>query len=512
MQHSMWPLAALFVVGSLFQEVASTSLVAKSNSSAGFSLRHQAAAPSPAVDGAEDNEEQGETITPDSLISDAMQTGTPCSCDCCQVQKMLPMEFVPQPSGEKITSQCWKASSDMGAGTDANVDEGGICPAQCQLGSDNKILTSPKGQIDYNRFCNYNCQPVTDAVGTACIQFSSEHYRDASNSEGGNGKEVYPVPVMGLNSGYEGPSSGGTAKSAGPAAEAAPGEATAAAPAAAAPAETPAEKAKAEAAAKAAKLKIVYDMRKLISERLRSEAGAAVAAGAAAAERVRINEWTAKKKAGLLTKLRTRVSQTAGKVEEGVAGVEADTNAAADSERQTQVALADGRIFATKMVLEVRTLADEAIKKAVEPCSALAARNRAEAKGLDKPEDWVKVVSARAANPYQVAVRDAVMRTAEYKNLADGIMGQAYGAQKQANTLISHVNVLEAHGDVIGATIEKKQVTNLLSRAKSLQESARGYWKTADDTRKTIPKWQMAAAQAAAYSAWEYANNAKAFR
>jgi len=517
MQLTMRPLAALFVVGSLFQEAASTSLVAKSNSSAGFSLRwkssvqHQAAAPSPAADGAGDDEQEGDSMSPDSLISSAMQTGTPCSCDCCQVQKMLPMQFVPQPSGEKITSQCWKASSDMGAGSDAVDEGGGICPAQCQLGSDNKILTSPKGQIDYNRYCNYNCQPVTDAVGTACIQFGSEHYRDAANSEGGNGKEVYPVPVMGLNSGME-KADPREATSGGPADEAAPGEAEAAAPKPAAPPPSPEEKAKAEAAAKAAKLQIVYDMRKLISERLRSEAGASVAAGAAAAERVRINEWTAKKNAGLLKKLRTRLAQTAGKVEEGVAGVEADTNAAADAERQTKVALASGRMFATKMVLETRTLADAAIKAAVEPCSAMAARNRAEAKGLDKPEDWVKVVAARAANPYQKAVTDAVSRVAEYKNLADGIMGQAYGAQKQANTLISHVNVLEAHGDVIGATIEKKQVTNLLARAKGLQETARGYWKTADDTRKTIPKWQMAAAQAAAYSAWEYANNAKAFR
>merc|ERR1719162_1035328 len=152
------------------------------------------------------------------------------------------------------------------------------------------------------------------------------------------------------------------------------------------------------------------------------------------------------------------------------------------------------------------------IRQAVLPCSEQAANDRASAKGLDKPEDWVKVVSARAANPYQKAVTDAVSRTSEYKNLADGLMGQAYGTQKQANSLIPHVNILEAQGDVIGATIEKKQVTDLLPRARSLQDQAKGYWKTASDTRKTIPKWQMAAAQAAAYSAWEYANNAKAFR
>merc|ERR1740117_1105044 len=316
---------------------------------------------------------------------------------------------------------------------------------------------------------------------------------------------------MGLNSGFDGASQGVVASTDGGGGAAAAGKA----PGAASPAaktETPVEKAKAVAAAKAAKLQIVYDMRTLISERLRSEAGASVAAGAATAERVRINEWTAKKNAGTLKKLRTRIGQSAGKVEEGVAGVAASSNAADEAEKQTKVALASGRMIASKLVLETRNLADEAIRKAVAPCTALAAKDRAEAKGLDKPEDWVKVVAARAANPYQKAVTDAVQRTSEYKNLADGVMAQAYGAQKQANSLIAHANVMEAQGDVIGATIEKKQVTNLLSRAKSLRDTAQGYWKTADDTRKTIPKWQMAASQAAAYSAWEYATNAKAFR
>lgn len=139
-------------------------------------------------------------------------------------------------------------------------------------------------------------------------------------------------------------------------------------------------------------------------------------------------------------------------------------------------------------------------------------KNRAEAKGLDKPDDWVKVVAARAANPYQKAVTEAVQRTAEYKRYADGLMNQAYGAQKQANTLIPHANILEAQGDVIGAVIEKKEVTNLLSKARSLSAEAASYWNTAQSTRETIPKWQMAASQAAAYAAWEYKNNAKAFR
>lgn len=482
----------------------------------------QSSAPAPALVGApaaQELAEDTEEDTTDSIvngpgdaISNSQQTSTPCSCDCCQVQKLLPINFVKQPDGKEITSACWKAGADPLSGAH---EDNAICPNTCQPPRDDKILTAARGMLDYNRFCNYVCQPVTDAPGTSCVQFSGKTYKEASAEDnGGNGKDLYPQPVLGIGSDF---GSGATPKSAaaGPktteeaAAEVAPAQAEAGAPEAEAEEAAPAAK---KAAPPQEKLQIVYDMRKLIAERLRSEAGAAVASGAAAAERVRINEWTTKQNAELLKKIRTKYGAMAGKVEEGVSAIEADKNAADEAERKTKENLVAGRIFASKIVKETRDLADDAIKKAVEPCSAVAAKDRAEAKGLDKPEDWVKVVAARAANPYQKAVTDAVQRTSEYKNLADGLMDQAYGAQKQANSLISHVNILEAQGDLIGATIERKQVTNLLSRAKSLESQAKGYWNTAANTRETIPKWQMAAAQASAYAAWEYANNAKAFR
>jgi len=327
--------------------------------------------------------------------------------------------------------------------------------------------------------------------------------------------DIHPAPVLGINSGFE-DTSAVVSQAAGPveaaaAAAAAPeaGSPEAAAAAQAAPPAAPAAK---KVVPPAEKLKIVYDMRKLIAERLRSEAGAAVASGAAAAERVRINEWTTKQNSIVLKKLRVQYAAMAGKVEEGVASIEANKNIADEAETKTKKGLAEGRIFASAIVKETRKLADEMIKQAVLPCSEQAANDRASAKGLDKPEDWVKVVSARAANPFQKAVTDAVSRTAEYKNLADGLMDQAYGAQKQANSLAPHVNVLEAQGDVIGATIERKQVTNLLGRARALQAEAKGYWNTAASTRETIPKWQMATSQAASYAAWDYSNNARALR
>jgi len=460
------------------------------------------------ADGVEQpDEEESSPLDADTHIANQMQTSTPCSCDCCTVQKMLPMDQIPMPNGQKnIDSACMKATSDP---TDASGGQG-ICPDQCQPSNDNQILSSATGQIDYNRFCNYNCQPGTDRVGDLCVLFDKEYY-EAAKTDGGNGKEVYPEPLAGLGSGLKKAVDEGAVPIKSDQEQADVGDSQARAgegdqeeDVALAPED--------EKKAEAPKVQIIYDMRKLIAERLRSEAGANVASAAAAAERVRINEWSTKQDLDKLKKLRTQYAAMGGKVEEKVAGVEAAKNQAEEAEANTKKNLAAGRIFATKMVNEVRSLTDAAIRGAVAPCVEKAANDKAEAKGLDKPKDWVKVVAARAANPYQKDVTDAVMRTSDYKNLADGLMDQAYGAQKQANTLINHVNVLEAQGDLVGATIEKKQVNNLLAKARGLQKQAAGYWNTAQSTRETIPKWQMAAQQAAAYSAWEYANNAKAFR
>jgi hypothetical protein len=259
-------------------------------------------------------------------------------------------------------------------------------------------------------------------------------------------------------------------------------------------------------------VEIVYDMRKLIAERLRSEAGAAVAEAASSAERVRINKFKANQDLTKLKKLKTEVTKIAGKVEQSTSGVEKEKNDATESENKAKKAIVEGSTLAAEILKTTRKLADEEIRKQATPSAEQAAKVRAEAKGLNKPDGWNKVVAARAANPYQEAVSAAVQRTAEYKRLADGLMGKAYAAQKEANGLISHVNALEAQGDTLGAIIEKKQITNLLSRARSIAAEATTAQTIAERTREAIPKWQNAAQQAAAYADWEYKQNAAAFR
>jgi len=417
-----------------------------------------------------------------------------CSCDCCQVEKMLPTEFVALNSGGQVTSKCSASAPTSGAAA---------CSNECQA-ADNKVLQAARGDIDYKRFCHYNCQPVADQVGSACVQFSQDLVAQAASAKSGNGKEMNIKPLLGLGSGL-GSRLAGQSGGVSEVSEMADGTTM--------DAEQNGLHQAGSAMTKAAvgagqqKLKVVYDMRKLISERMRAEAGAAMSAAALSAEQARLNVLQAKEERDRLKKLSLHVAQTAAAAEAGVFTAAIAQQAAVESERRTSKVLAVSAQLAKNTIQESRELADAAIKKALLPGTKAAAENRMSARGMDKPQNWDRVVAARAANPYQEAVATAVQRVDEYKRFADGLSGEARAAQQQAAALAPHANIMEAQGDTVEAKKEKKQVSNLLARANALQKEAQGAWNTASSTQSTIPKWQEAAQQAATYAAWQYKNN-----
>jgi len=438
-------------------------------------------------------------------FSQAQDQGTPCSCDCCQVTKLLPSHFVNRPGGGQVTSTCAKAQ-----GAPDGIPNP-TCPTQCAADKENKNLAAAAGPMDYMRFCNYNCRPVADMEGAQCIQLSNRLTKIVKASESGNGKDLLVEPVLGFGSGLgfggagkadtgggkgdkkdkgngsgNGNGSGGGGNKAGGGGNGGGnGE---------------------------AKLKVVYDMRKLIAERLRSEAGAAVSAGASSAEAVRLNTYNTKQATKKLKKISAQTVALAGSLEGGVTGVEGAKVTAEEAERKTSNMLKQGHNFAASMMKKVKKLTEAAIKKAIAPCVQTAADNIAEGKNLDKPKNWDRVVAARAANPYMAAVTAAVQRTAEYRRLSEATHAKAVAAQLQANALMPHVNVMEAQGDKLQAVVDRNKAKNLLKSAQSLQAEAQGYWNTAQNTNNQIGKWQAAATQAAAYAAWDYKASEGAFK
>lgn len=433
--------------------------------------------------------------------SEAYGQAGPCSCDCCQGVKLMSYDFVPQKTGGQVTSICAKAWS----GPEGNQNP--TCPNQCNVDRSNKILPSSKGPMDYSRYCHYNCQPVSDAVGSSCVQYDI-HWTKKTIDGDGNGQESNAPPVLGIGSPYV--KEVEMKELPGQAAEAVVVEKEAVS---AAESSSPAAAAKMAAELKKIpKLQIVYDMRKLVAERLRSEAGAMVSTGAASAEQVRLNVYRTKEARDQLEKVSALASKSANKLEGSVAVVEADTESAEAAEIKTRKLLKESRSFAGSFLKEVKDLTEAAIKKAVTPCVETVAGLRAQGMHLDKPDDWVKVVAARAANPYQQAVTASVQRADEYRRMAEGLHGKAMAAQKEANALIPHVNAMKAHGDTVQEAIDRQHVTTLLANARSLQQEAQGVWNTADAAVRNIPKWQEAAQQAAAYAAWDYKASEEAFK
>jgi len=442
-----------------------------------------------------DESEPGSDVSEAVAGGEAATPAAPCSCDCCQVSKLLPTDFVPQQSGGAITSICAKPSVQ-------EEYEDPTCPSQCAQDNSEGIIHAAKGELDYARWCHYSCQPLSDAEGAQCVQFPKSVI-DQATSDGGNGKEVHLPPVMGVGSGMGFADAHHAAEEKKKKAGAAESDV--------ADDKDPEKKAAEEASSseekegeEPAKLKVKYDMRQLVAERLRSEAGAMVSAGASSAEQVRLNLFDTKHAAEEAAKVGVSNNKVASTLEGDVTGVESAKDTAEESERKVRKALKKGHNFAAGMMKDISDLATAAIKKAISPYVDAEAGYRATGKHLDMPDDWVKVVSARAANPYQAAVTTAVQRTDEYKRAADKLHAKAVDAQQQANFLMPHVNMMQAQGDTVGAAVEKRHAEDLVNRAHDLQAEAQGYWNKASQARATIPGWQEAAQKAAAYAAWEY--------
>lgn len=431
----------------------------------------------------------------------SMIDGTaPCSCDCCQVVERAPGEVVTLNSSVSITHKC-----DFLEAPQDSVDFSSQCPNTCKDEEENAVVSTDQDHtMDSRRFCTYHCRPISKTIGGDCVMLTAAE-EQAAMTEGGNGQslELPAASLEDLIASANQTSNASAVLAAGQSAQAASGEAT----------QTRAQEVERQAAAsaeaEAVKVKVVYDMRKLLAERMRAETGASMAHGSSASERVRVNQYLIARAAALTKKSAGNAAPMQAGIEDGKGSAEASATNAKEAENEATRASAEAESFVGPALKEARKLAKEEIEKKAAPCAKVQAEDLAIAKGLDKPDKWEKVLAARAADPYMQAVSVAVQRVSEYKAFADNLVDQASAAQMSANKITPHMNALEATGDVLGAKIERVKIRNLLARSRTLQSEAKKYWKMADDTRKTVPQWQTAAGQAAQYAAWEFKNPPK---
>lgn len=407
-----------------------------------------------------------------AAINKAMMA--PCSCDCCSVAKRLPDEQVKFSDGTELSYTCIPPPANEGTDT---------CPGtQCAASNSDAVLTASVETMDYQRFCAYKCKPSTISIGTLCIRLpAAEAVKTVDES--GNGNSDVNIFAPAINEAQSWGQDGGGVSSASSAEE---------------------EAKKAEQAKEVSE-HVEYDRRKIMEERFRAEAGADMSRASAAEARTKADAYSAMMNTERAERVQQAMTQTQDTGSQTEVESATHANSAEEAAAAVAAAEAEGKGLAAMVVQQAKTMAVAEIKKQ----AAAAAKQEAEADAYswawDKPKNWGKVLAARSADQYLKEMVAATQRVSEYEGYAKGLLGKAAGMQGKIMKLAPEANQYEAQGEHLGAATIRHEIDGLMGGWKAMEAEANKYWKIADDTRKTIPEWNLAATKAAARANWEFA-------
>jgi len=400
---------------------------------------------------------------------------SPCSCDCCLVAERSPAEIVKvqEKNGDEdlLTRKCVAPPESYQTQT---------CGKACFPSKSDVVLAAVQTNMDYQRFCQYLCRPATKTVGTVCFKLDSEDIAYAFNFDGNGNADSAAFKAFGDGEEWWGVGSRSSSSKS---------------------REQAYENAKAASSTKAS---VDYDMRKVISERTRSEAASNIARAAAAEAHVKANRLSTEHAQRKTQKVSDAIAATAGAAggsEVAAAAAAADAKAAAAGAR---AALAAGRAAAANAVPNAKALAREMIKKEVEGLAKKEALADNFLYGYDKPPNWAKIVAQETADLYLKPMAVVSYRATEYKGWAKGLLGQAKAAQGKARAAMNQANQYKAMGNIPQANVMYQEVKGLVSQSHALEAQSKKMWQTAADAYKSISEWQQAGTLAAGRAGWEY--------
>lgn len=400
---------------------------------------------------------------------------SPCSCDCCLVAERSLGEIAEfkERDGkvDTLTRKCVAPPEMYQTET---------CGKACHPSSSDLVLTAVKTDMDYQRYCQYLCRPATKTIGTVCFRLDSSDIAYAFNLDGNGNGDSAAFKAMGDEEEWWGVGSRATS---------AQNRATAE-----------------ENAAKAATTNatVDYDMRKVISNRMRTEAASNIARAAAAEAHVKGNRLKTEHESRRVQKVFSAIAETegaAGGSEVAAAAAAADAKTAAAGAR---AALATARANAQNAVNEAKAMARDMIKKEVEGLAKQEAEADSFLYGYDKPPNWDKVVAQETADLYLKPMAVVSYRATEYKGWAKGLLGQAKAAQGKARAAMNQANQYKAMGNIPQANTMYQQVKNLVAQSHSLEAQSRKMWDTAANAYKSISEWQQAGTLAAGQAGWAF--------
>jgi hypothetical protein len=426
---------------------------------------------------------QPETNT-DPLVSVAVEEYLvkPCSCDCCRVVERPKFEVQAFDDGTVLDKKCVPPEENVVQRGD-DVQDSEKCPSECKADNADRVLTAAvDGNLDTSRYCEYLCKPAIDMVGGVCIQLTekevAEHMDETGN--GAEGAKIMAPANPAVD--FAGPAAG----SGGPAAKAKAPDA-------------PEDQADADNGAH-----VRWDLRRVIAQRLRAEAGAEMARSAATEQRVHADTYIVEKDKEMARYVQKVLTPEEGKGQEAQVGTRSEADAAAIFTTTANRRLREAQVVSQTVVEETKKIVKAEIMKQAKAAAKQEAEADSYMQAWDKPDNWGKTLAVKAAAPYLTEMVNAITRTSEYDGFSRGLLAQAKSAQNQAQDLILHANQMKAQGDLLGYATEEKKVTLLIGKARSLEEEANKFWKIADETRKTIPEWQQGGNMAAARAAWEF--------
>jgi len=409
-----------------------------------------------------------------------------CSCDCCTSVERPPAEIEYGNNGELIRYKC----------TEGSLQRNDRCHATC-------MVFSAHDEVDYSRFCWNDCMPQAASAGSTCFS-RLDPLTDKEVDRGGipTIDEVQPIDSR----------SSGLGTAAGPPSLEAQAEQGAAAPPPATPwqakeqkqLEAQMEKANEAMGSAMDQRVVVWDYRNLVAERLRAEVGADIAHGAAAGERIRVNNAALDRNIGMAKKVTTAMEKVPPGLDEAVAKATADAQTAKDDATATKLALRVAKASLGPTLRGTRVLASNAVSAKVAALSPGEAKAYAHRAHWDKPDIWGRVLANRAAQPYMEAMTMASQRAAQYEAYAKRILHEAQLVQNQAAAMAPEIQEKKKEGDFTGSIREANRMTTLLERAHNMDAEAHYEWSMAESSWKSIPEWQAVAYSAAAATANAY--------
>lgn len=361
-----------------------------------------------------------------------------CSCSCCEteVQAHGPLETTFQcaliPEGDERFMSKFRAQR---AG----------CPQYCRQSATDKVLTATHSpQIDYERFCYFECMPTEAKAGTICRKLDRKEQKEAADTSG-NGMEI---PVH--------------SKPKVTAAEAAARNAALML------------RAKAGARLGAAPWSSTKDPAPEVGTR------AALEAKAAAGYRSRAE--AAAKKAKEIEDNNQKVTPAL------LSSVEASTEAARHA-LEGQKVLEDLKEQAIKVA---RMAARDEIAGTLK-----ALRKAAHDKAKVEGEKKAKILQAKmlaeapkagkaAMAPYNAALGRAAATAGEYTKRADGLSGASVGLQMQSGLLLGEANQLTSLGEVAKAQAKMQEAHATMNLALALSGQAGGFYNAAKSIMGTL--------------------------